>query len=181
MFATLGRKDKPEGCKSKEGPTGYERKQKQQTITRLMTGACNWPFLSSQHPIKIGLVGTYSPYSRLLKAKRKLREKKAHETRAQRGSSACLRQCKKPTVEPKAGSPVLQPNILTTVSFPLEPRESSNLKLNARSHINPAGHHWLSLWTRFLWDIHVPEGTESKVLNRIVKGVLRQPFLLKSF
>lgn len=66
---------KPESCNSEERTSWCERRQKQETC-QTYTGTRNWPFLSSQDHIKTGLKGTYSPYSKLLNAKRKLRGKK---------------------------------------------------------------------------------------------------------
>lgn len=107
---------KPEGCSSKEGTGWCEKQQKQQAVTRLMARACNWPFLLSQDHIKIGLVGTYP---RLLKAKQKLRKKKAviPWDISTAGFQCFSDKDKKTAAEPKVGSPELQSNILTAVIF----------------------------------------------------------------
>lgn len=57
MSLTLERTGKkPECCNSKEGMARYERTQKKQAVTRIVTGAHNWPFPSSQDHIRVGSV-----------------------------------------------------------------------------------------------------------------------------
>lgn len=76
MSLTLERTGKkPECCNSKEGMARYERTQKKQAVSRIVPGAHDWPFPSSQDHIRVGSIRAHGPCSKLLKAKSTLRKK----------------------------------------------------------------------------------------------------------
>lgn len=127
---------KSESYNSKERTTCCERRQKQEAVAGLteehVTGCSCQARITSRQTWK----EHNSPYSRLFNAKESLGKKRPivpwdmNTEGFQYLSVLYLRQHRKPTAEPKAGSPELQPSILTTISFALEERGSSN-QLNA--------------------------------------------------
>lgn len=104
------RQKKPECCNSKEGKRWWERTQKH----RPSLGAHNWPCLSSQDHIKVGSVGTYSPYSKWLKENTWNKSLSSLETGAETFQN--LSETTQKIQQNQDLCPMLLPNVLSTIS-----------------------------------------------------------------